>query len=100
MCRSADWAKLVPTYKHREREIEIAVADTIQDMTLEMLKGMQSDIARMRTDLNEFRTETNSRFEHLEEILRKQRRNTAGMLVMMQATAGDFAEHVTEIESA
>ncbi|MBV9078613.1 MAG: hypothetical protein JO048_14165, partial [Methylobacteriaceae bacterium] len=52
----------MPTYTHREREIEIAAADTIQDMTLEMLKGMQSDIARMRTDLNELRTETNSRF--------------------------------------
>jgi hypothetical protein len=34
----------------------------------------------------------------VEDINRKQRRDSAGMLVMMRATAGDFDERVSEVE--
>jgi uncharacterized small protein (DUF1192 family) len=57
------------------------------NLTLEILKSIQASIA----DLNR-------RFDRLEASLRKDRRNSAGMLVMMRATAGDFDERVTEIE--
>ncbi len=38
------------------------------------------------------------RVVRIEEIVRKQRRNSAGMLVMMQATASDFNERVSLVE--
>ncbi len=57
------------------------------DVTLEILKSIQATISNL-TD----------RFDRLEAALRKDRRNVAGMLVMMRATAGDFDERVTEIE--
>ncbi|WP_315797025.1 hypothetical protein [Bradyrhizobium sp. SZCCHNRI3043] len=34
----------------------------------------------------------------MEALIRKQRRDSAGMLVMMRATASDFDERVTEVE--
>ncbi|HEV2604302.1 MAG TPA: hypothetical protein VGU24_11635 [Microvirga sp.] len=68
-----------------------AVTDNVENMTLEILKAIQSDLAS-------FRAESTGRFEKIEKILRDQRRSSAGMLVMMRATAGDFDERVREIE--
>ncbi|HEX2553965.1 MAG TPA: hypothetical protein VHL98_09700 [Microvirga sp.] len=65
--------------------------DNVQDVTLEILKSIQAD-------LSDFRAEATERFERIEKILRDQRRNAAGMLVMMQATAGAFDERVKDIE--
>jgi hypothetical protein len=64
-----------------------AVTDNADGVTIEILKGIQVSIAKL-----------NERFEHLEASLRKDRRNLAGMLVMMRATAGDFDERVNEVE--
>ena len=63
----------------------------VQDVTLEILKNIQAE-------LSSFRSETNDRFERLETVMRKHRRDGAGMLVMMRATAGDFDERVSEVE--
>jgi uncharacterized protein YceH (UPF0502 family) len=63
------------------------VTDNVDGVTLEILKAIQASITKL-----------NERFEHLEAGLRKDRRNLAGMLVMMRATAGDFDERVSEIE--
>ncbi len=67
------------------------MTDNVENLTLEILKSIQADLAG-------FRAETTERFERLEETLRKQRRSSAGMLVMMQATAGDFDERVKDVE--
>ena len=53
--------------------------------------GIQKSIA-------EFRESVEHRLDRLEAVSRKQRRDSAGMLVMMRATAGDFEERVTEVE--
>jgi hypothetical protein len=52
----------------------------------------------IRDDIASFRAAVEQRFTRLEEDHRKQRRNSAGMLVMMRATAGDFDERVSEVE--
>jgi hypothetical protein len=57
----------------------------------EILKKLQAEMAS-------FRAETNTRFERLEELVRKQRRDTAGLLVMAKAVTGDFTEQVAAIE--
>jgi len=38
------------------------------------------------------------RLERVKDIARKHRRDSAGMLVMMRATAGDFDQRVREVE--
>ena len=63
------------------------MANNVEDVTLEILKSIQASIAKL-----------NERFDHLEAGMRKDRRNVAGMLVMMRATAGDFDERVSEVE--
>jgi hypothetical protein len=67
------------------------MSDNVQNAVLDILK-------RIQQDNSEFRQSVEQRFDRLEEIVRKQRRDSAGMLVMMRATAGDFDERVTEIE--
>jgi hypothetical protein len=67
------------------------MSDAVQNIMLDILKRIQGDNA-------EFRRVVEARFDRLEEIVRKQRRDSAGMLVMMRATASDFDERVSEIE--
>lgn len=61
--------------------------DNVQDITLDILKSIQNGIA-----------DINTRLDRLEVGMRKDRRNVAGMLVMMRATAGDFEERISEVE--
>ncbi len=67
------------------------MSENVQPAMFEILKGLQADFAS-------FRSETNERFERLEDLVRKQRRDTAGLLVMAKAVTGDFAEQVAVIE--
>ena len=67
------------------------MADNVQDATSEILKGIQTSIADLRRDMT-------GRFEHLEDGIRKERRNSAGALVMMRATAGFFDERIRKLE--
>ena len=63
------------------------MTNNVQNVMLDILKKIQDKLS-----------EHDKRFDQLEEIVRKQRRDSAGMLVMMRATAGDFDARVTEIE--
>ncbi|HRK23825.1 MAG TPA: hypothetical protein PLQ11_02615 [Beijerinckiaceae bacterium] len=63
------------------------MSDKVHDLTLDVLKQLQQGFAEMR-----------ERLDRIEEVARKQRRDSAGMLVMMRATAGDFDERVTDVE--
>jgi uncharacterized protein YceH (UPF0502 family) len=74
--------------------VEDVVANNVEGVTLDILKSIQASIAK----LDERVLKLDERFDHFEAALRKDRRNVAGMLVMMRATAGDFDERVSEIE--
>ena len=67
------------------------MADEAKDALPQILMGIQKSIA-------EFRASVETRLDRLEAVSRKQRRDSAGMLVMMRATAGDFEERVSEVE--
>jgi hypothetical protein len=54
------------------------MSENVQTAMFEILKRLQSDFAS-------FRTETSERFERLEDLVRKKRRDTAGLLVMAKA---------------
>lgn len=74
------------------------MSENVQTAMFEILKKIQADIASFRTDVNERFTRVEVRFEGLDELVRKQRRDTAGLLVMTKAVTGDFAEQVAAIE--
>jgi hypothetical protein len=63
------------------------MADTVTDLVLPILVKLQEGQARLE-----------QRLDQIDETLKKHRRDSAGMLVMMRATAGDFDERVTELE--
>ncbi|UZE48406.1 hypothetical protein [Rhodopseudomonas sp. P2A-2r] len=59
---------------------------------------IQESIGTLRSERGQFRQATEARFENIERIMSKQRRDSAGMLVMMRATVTDFDERVSEVE--
>jgi hypothetical protein len=68
------------------------------DAVPQILIKIQESIVALRSELGAFRQSTETRFERVETLLRKQRRDAAGMLVMMRATASDFDERVSDVE--
>ena len=58
------------------------------------MAGLETRLGSLETRIGRLET----RMEGLETVVRKQRRDNAGMLVMMKATAGDFDERVTMME--
>lgn len=81
----------------------------------EILKRIQSDVAEVKADVSGLRTDVSglradvsdlkangsdlqSRMERVENLVRKQIRDNAGMLVMMRATAGVFNERINDLE--
>jgi hypothetical protein len=73
------------------------MGDNVENATIGILTGIQASLAQLRSETTVFRAETLARFDGLETGLRKDRRNAAGMLVMMRATAGDFDARVSEV---
>ena len=67
------------------------MSENIQDVPVDILKNLEATLVGFRTEMNE-------RPDRLEAGMRKDRRNAAGMIVMMRATAGDFDQRVSEVE--
>jgi hypothetical protein len=74
------------------------MADASTDGVPQILMKIQESISVLRSELGQFSQSTDTRFEHIESLIRKQRRDSAGMLVMMRAAASDFDERVSEVE--
>jgi len=69
-------------------------------------------LRKIQDDLADFRRETEKRLERLEaslinveprlatleDLARRQRRDTAGLLVMAKAVSGDFAEEIADLQ--
>jgi hypothetical protein len=75
----------------RALKSERSMSDNMQSAMFDILKKVQSDVSA-------FRAESNERFERLKDLVRKQRRDTAGLLVMAKATTGQFAEDLAAVE--
>jgi hypothetical protein len=76
----------------------LLMAETPTEAVPQILMKIQESIAALRSELGQFRQSTETRFERVETLIRKQRRDAAGMLVMMRATASDFDERVSDVE--
>jgi hypothetical protein len=67
------------------------MSENITDATPQILMRIQADLAA-------FRGSVEARLDRVEDLVRKQRRDTAGLLVMAKSVTGDFAEQVAAIE--
>lgn len=77
------------------------MSENVQSAMFEVLKSIQGELAEQRRLLAGIDGRVDrieGRFDHLEDLVRKQRRDTAGLLVMAKAVTGDFAEQVAAIE--
>ena len=74
------------------------MAEAPTDAVLPILVKIQEGIAALRAEVGQFRQDDRAEHERMESFIRKQRRDAAGMLVMMRATASDFDERVSEVE--
>lgn len=68
--------------------------ENVQTAMFEILKSIQAKLAEhdKRFDAVE------RRFDEVGDLVRKQRRDTAGLLVMAKSVTGNFAEEVAAIE--
>ena len=74
------------------------MADNPTDAVHQILIKIQDSISSLRSELGQFKLENQVQHERMEGLIRKQRRDAAGMLVMMRAPASDFDERVSEVE--
>ena len=82
--------------------------ENIQSAMYEILKRVQTDMASVRTDVAGLKTDVAGlkadvadirvRVERLEDIAKKQRRDSAAMLVMMRGADGVFDERMKDLE--
>ena len=63
------------------------MSENVQTAMFEILKSVQAKLA-----------DHDKRFDLLEDLVRKQRRDTAGLLVMAKSVTGNFAEELAAIE--
>ena len=74
------------------------MAEAPADAAPQILIKIQESITALRSEMGQFRQSTETQFERVEALIRKQRRDAAGMLVMMRAAASDFDERVSDVE--
>ena len=74
------------------------MTDNPTDAVPQILIKIHEGISSLRSEVGQFKLENQVQHERMEGLIRKQRRDAAGMLVMMRATASDFDERVNEVE--
>jgi hypothetical protein len=73
------------------------MADTPTDAVPQILVKIQDSISTLRSELGTLRSDLTPRLERIENIVRKQRRDAAGLLVLMRAAASDFDERISDL---
>ena len=68
------------------------------NITTDILIAIREDICSFRTSVEGRFDRVEGRLDGLEQLNRKYRRDAAAMMVIMQATAGDFDERVSAVE--
>ena len=83
--------------------------DNVESATLEILKRIQVDISHLKSDVGQLKTDVSdiksrmvvveTRLETVETIVRRNRRDSAGMLVLMRGAAGIYEDRFSDIEA-
>ncbi len=74
------------------------MSENVPSVTLEILKSIQASISKLDARMSEMDARIDARFGAVEETMRKQRRDTAGILVLMKSVVGTFDERVLHLE--
>ncbi len=70
------------------------MTENVENAIFEILKSIQAKLA----DHDRRFDQMDQRFESLDDLMRKQRRDVAGILVIGKSTAGTFAENLAALE--
>ena len=76
-----------------------SMADNPTDAVHQILIKIREGISSLRSELGQFKLENQEQHERMESLIRRQRRDAAGMLVMMRATASEVEERVAALEA-
>jgi hypothetical protein len=68
------------------------------DAVPQILIKIQDSISALRSEVGQFKRENETQHQKIEGLIRKQRRDAAGTMVIMRATASDFDERVNAVE--
>jgi hypothetical protein len=67
------------------------------DAVPEILIKIQESISALRSEVGDFKRDNEAQHERMEGLIRKQRRDSAAMMIIMRATVSDFDERVNEV---
>lgn len=70
------------------------MADNVEDAMPQLLQAIQKQIVELRAAMDsrftDLEARVDARFNHVDEVLRKHRRDNSGLLVMAKSLAGNF----------
>ena len=67
------------------------------DAVPQILIKIQDSISALRAEAGDFRRDNEAQHERIEGLIRKQRRDSAAMMIIMRSTVSDFDERVDEV---
>jgi hypothetical protein len=78
------------------------MAENVQSLMLDTLKQIQADISVLKADVSVLKTDVadiKGRIARLEEVGKRNRRDSAAILVMMRGAVGEFDERLRDGEN-
>jgi hypothetical protein len=76
------------------------MVETPTDAVPDILIKIQESISALRSEVGDFKRDNEAQHERMEGLIRKQRRDSAAMMIIMRATVSDFDERVNEVVDA
>jgi hypothetical protein len=73
------------------------MVETPTDAVPQILIEIQESISALRSEVGDFKRDNQAQHERMEGLIRKQRRDSAAMMIIMRATVSDFDERVNEV---
>jgi hypothetical protein len=73
------------------------MVETPADAVPQILIQIQDSINALRVEMGDFKRDNEAQHERIEGLIRKQRRDSAAMMIIMRSTVSDFDERVNEV---
>jgi hypothetical protein len=67
------------------------------DAVPQILIRIQDSISALRSEVGDFKRDNEAQHQRMEDLIRKQRRDSAALMIIMRATVSDFDERVNEV---
>jgi hypothetical protein len=73
------------------------MVETPADAVPQILIKIQDSIRALRSEVGDFKRDNEAQHQRMEDLIRKQRRDSAALMIIMRATVSDFDERVNEV---